>query len=123
MPLSDAEVVAMLADMEALRVEVTHERELLGRERERTRELTDEVGRLDRHLAAAMERQRELHVLLLHRDQELAALRTQRPPGPAAGVAPALAAPASAASPSPTVPGILVNAWSRLRTAAGRPPR
>jgi hypothetical protein len=126
MPVSDAEVVAMLADMEALRVEASHAHELLAAERERRHDLTDQVRRLDGFLASAMERQRELHVLLLHRDEELAALRKQGRPtdDPTTAERPAVPTPRRAvAAPTlrqPTWEAVLANVWYRFTAAASR---
>ena len=129
MPLSDSELVAMFADMEALRVDAAHQRDLLDAERRRALDLADRVRRLDDHLGAALERQRELHVLLLHRDEEIAGLRGQSrampelasgdpAPRPVAGSRP----PARRAVPRASAwEHVVANAWYRFMNTAQRP--
>lgn len=115
MPAPDPNLLAALADLEVTVVKLGHTADLLEGELARNASLTAQVDRLERHLEAAEERQRELHVLLLHRDREIASLiehlgRVAAPPSAPAGTPslptpePAAEAPASPASPTPTAP-------------------
>ena len=73
-PAFDRNLLAALADAETLRHDLTSAEELLKAERRYAGDLRREVEALTHRLANADERQREVHVLLLHRDQEIARL-------------------------------------------------
>ena len=74
MASNEENLLAALADAEILRHELAYAEEQLRAERRLSAEHMRELEQLRRGFAAADERQRELHVLLLHRDEEIARL-------------------------------------------------
>ncbi len=74
MPSDDSNLLAAIADAEILRHQLALTEQLLAAERRRIDDLDRQVDSLDRRAMAAEERQRELQVLLLHRDEEIARL-------------------------------------------------
>jgi len=122
-------LLAALADAEVLRHDLEGAHELLRAEQRRTGDVVRELESLRDRLAALDERQRELHVLLLHRDQEISRLhgylaqaqaqvqqpRLEAPEAPAP--APASPTPSPPVAPPATVPP------AGQRALRARPPR
>ena len=71
---NDAHLLAALADAEILRHELAYSEERQETERRLSADLMRGVEESRRRVEAADERQRELHVLLLNRDEEIARL-------------------------------------------------
>ena len=71
---NEMNLLAAIADAEILRHQLAAAEALLSAERRRIEDLLRQVAQLGQRGEAAEERQRELQVLLLHRDEEIARL-------------------------------------------------
>lgn len=90
---------AALADAEILRREVAAAEGLLNAEQTRSGDLLRDVESLRARLKNGEERQRELHVLLLHRDEEISRLHEYLAQLQAQPASPELPSPAPEAPP------------------------
>lgn len=82
-PRAHLNLLAALADAEVLRHDLAAIEALRDAERRHAGDVVRELEALRQRLVEAGERQRELHVLLLHRDQEIARLHEYLPQAPA----------------------------------------
>lgn len=101
----DANLIAALADAEVLRERLDGAERLLASEQRRANELAEAVVRADSRLTGMDERVRELHVLLLNRDQEIARLHGSSESARLSGAGPQqIAAP----PPPKTLPSVAI---------------